>query len=356
MAYRYQPPPPYNPGPNPPDNSEKRDFVGLMTPKSVVQLAIWILMFGLGVGVAGLLLFIAYQSQINSLEGRIIDSQRELEKRLDKKLGDIDELESVPQASAPLSVSASSGRVRAEMIRNVGPSIVGIQGSDGGGQPTNGSGFVVNSTDGGSWVITNYSLVSGSRPDFNSVSVRMGGSSLIGQVYEVDPGSDLALITSNVPASRSLRFTRGELKEGDTVWAFGYARGKPYVAAVEGKLVDYSPARITIDVDPGVQFNGGPVIDSTGRVLGILSSAAIRSSGRAQASPVAGNSRSVIPISQVCNVVLRCPQASKAEASPGPSPRAAKPKPLPSPSPVPTEVPANAVPDVPLPPDSQPIP
>lgn len=322
-----------------------------------MQLALWILMFGLGVGLAGLLLFVAYQSQMNSLEGRIIDSQKELEKRLTEKLGDRGPSESVPEAAAPLSISASSDRAKAEMIRNIGPSIVGIQGSDGGGQPTNGTGFVVNSTDGGSWVITNYVLVSGSRPDLSSVSVKMGGSDLIGQVYEVDPGADLALITTNVPAPRSLRFSRGEVKEGDTVWAFGYQRGKPYVTALEARLVEFGPVRITIDVDPGVQFNGGPVIDATGRVLGILSSAAPRSAGKTPATPLTGGSRTVIPIGQVCTVVLRCPGAPKASSSPDASARtAASPRPLPRPSPVSPDVPTNAIPDVKLPPGAQPVP
>lgn len=359
MVNRYQPPP-YNPGPRIPLNTddEKRDFAGLMMPKTVVSLAIWIFMFGLGVAVAGLLLFIVYQGQVNALEGRIIDSQEELEKRLTEKF-EKGQVDSVPQATASLNVSGTSAeRLKSELVKNVSFSMLGIQGTSREGTPTTGTGFVVNSTDGGSWAITNFSLVSGSTPEANSVSVRLANSDLIGQVYETDPGADLALVTFNVPASRSLRFTSGELKEGDTVYAFGYSRNTPYAVALEAKLVDYGPNRITIDVDPGAQFNGGPVIDAAGRVVGIMSSKAPKpsgkASGKASASPVAG-SRSVTPIQQVCNVVLRCPGGAKAQASPSASgsPRS-RPKSTPSleavplpPAPAP---PTNAAPDIPLPP------
>lgn len=331
MANRY--PPPYQAPPTQPygaPESEDRDFLGIIMPKTVVSVAIWIFMFGLGAGVAGLLMFIVYQGQVNSLEGRIIESQEELEDALTDRLDQLEQRETVPAPAASLNVSgASSDRVRDELISNVAPAIVGIQGVDSGGRAINGSGFVVNSSsDQGAWVITNYALVAGAGPETSQVTVRLANSNLIAQVYEVDPGSDLALIVLNLPAPKSLRFTRGELEPGDTVWAFGYTSGRPYATAVEAKLVDFGPSRVTIDADPAVQFNGGPVVDSTGRVVGVLSSRASGSGGAAPANP-GSTTRSATPVKLACNVVLLCPGSPRPQVSPSPgsspSPSASEP-------------------------------
>ena len=325
--YRQQPPPPAPGGE--PFGGDRRDFLaGMMMPKTVVQLSIWVLMFGLGAGLAGLLLFVVYQSQVNAMEGRIIESQTELETKLDERLEKLEQGESAPQASATLNVSAASGsseRTRSELIRTVAPGIVGIQGTDSAGKATNGTGFIVNTTDGGSWVLTNYQLVSGSRPDSNVVQVRLGPALIAAEVFEVDPGSDLALVTLNVSGKKTLRFTRGELKEGDTVWVFSTARGNPYATAREAHLVDYGPTRVVIDIDPGPQFNGGPVIDAQGRVVGVLTSKAPittgKSAGPSDPAGPATASRGATPIKNACNLVLKCPgTGSSAEPSATPTP------------------------------------
>jgi trypsin-like peptidase len=355
MANRYPPPyrDPYRqqpPAPAPdPFGGDRKDFLaGMMMPKTVVQLSIWVLMFGLGAGLAGLLLFVVYQSQVNAMEGRIIESQTELENKLDERLDELEQRETTPQASATLNVSAasnSSEKTRSELIRSVAPGIVGIEGTDSTGKATNGTGFIVNTTDQESWVLTNYQLVSGSRPDSSAVNVRLGSSHIAAQVFEVDPGSDLALVVMNVAGKKSLRFTRGELKEGDTVWAFSTAKGNPYATALEAHLVAYGPTRVVIDIDPAAQFNGGPVIDAQGRVVGVLSSKAPKTPDKNAATTIAPPSpvpasRGATPIKNACNLVLQCPGTRpKAEPSATPAPQGAQSSPKP-----PAAQPADATP------------
>lgn len=334
MANRYPPPyrDPYRPQAPPPApepfGGDRKDFLaGMMMPKTVVQLSIWVLMFGLGAGLAGLLLFIVYQSQVNAMEGRLIESQTEVENKLDERLDELEKGGSQPQASATLNVSAAadaSEKTRSELIRNVAPGIVGIQGTDSAGKATNGTGFIVNTTAEGSWVLTNYQLVAGSREDSNAVIVKLGPSEIAAEVFEVDPGADLALVVLNVSGKKSLRFTRGELKEGDPVWLFRTAGGNPYATAVEAHLVDYGASRVVVDVDPAAQFNGGPVIDAQGRVVGVLSSkapkTAEKNSGTTIPAAPATATRGATPIKYACNLVLQCPGTRpKAEPSASPS-------------------------------------
>jgi hypothetical protein len=325
---------------------------GVMMPKTVVSLAIWVFMFGLGAGLAGLLLFILYQTQINNLEGRIIDSQEELEDKLNNRIEELEKRPAAPQPDATLNVAAEAAeRARNELVRSVAPAIVGIRGLDASGNGTNGTGFIVNTTGEGSWVVTNYQLVAGSRPE-TGVNVKIGPSEVYAELYEVDAGADLALVIVNVSGRKALRFTRGDLKPGDTVWVIGTARGSPYAKAVEARLVDYSPARVVVDVDPGAEYNGGPVIDASGRVVGVLSGrpprpAVLRTDPAASPSPVPV-SREATPIRSACNVILRCPgsrpspAATPTAASGSPAPRS--PRPSPSPEPPPSPAPSLADP------------
>jgi hypothetical protein len=332
-----------------------------MMPKTVVSLAIWVFMFGLGAGLAGLLLFILYQTQINNLEGRIIDSQEELEEKLNKRIEELEKRPAAPEASATLNVAAENAeRVRNEVLRNAAPAIVGIRAKDPSGAVTNGTGFVVNTTGEGSWVVTSYQLVAGAQPQ-TGVTVKIGPSEVIGEVYEVDSGSDLALVIVNVSGKRALRFTRGDLKPGDTVWVIGTARGSPYAKIVEARLVDYSPARVVVDVDPIAEYNGGPVIDSSGRVVGVLSGrpprATVARGGPAASPSPVPVSREATPIRSACNVILRCPgsrpspSATPTAASRSPAPASPQPAPAQSPEPQPSPPPQLADPSNPFFPD-----
>ncbi|HEX2149487.1 MAG TPA: serine protease, partial [Actinomycetota bacterium] len=205
----------------------------LLTPRTVVQLAVWILMFGLGAGVSGLILFAIYQGQVNNLRTELLESQEELQKTLVERIGNAPAPEETPNQTVS---GATPPDLMKQLVETASPAIVGISGKDSAGQPVSGTGFVVNSTEDGTWVVTNNALVAGVQ-GFTDLSVRHRNSELVGEVYETDPGRDLALVIYRVPAERSLRFSRtSEPKEGDQVWAVGSTRGNPFATGIAAKL------------------------------------------------------------------------------------------------------------------------
>lgn len=316
------------------------NFGSLLTPKTVVQLSVWLVMFGLGAGLSGLILFVIYQGQINDLRGELLDSQEELRKSLEERIQEAP----ATQESPSLNVSGQpvdEADPMKQLVDNAAPAIVGITGRDSSKAAVSGTGFVVNNTDNGAWVVTSYGLVAGI-DEFGQASVRYDNSDLIGEVYEVDPARDLALVIFPLGTDRSLRFSRAkELKEGDQVWAVGHSRTKPNAVGIAAKLTSVSPTLLGLDVNIPEGYAGGPLLDEDGRVLGILTS---RGGTVSTATPGAQGSGTATTIEQVCLRILRCPSRVRGTgASPSPSPSASRapgsspaaPAPAPEPPPPP---------------------
>ncbi|MEX0789783.1 MAG: serine protease [Actinomycetota bacterium] len=319
----YQPPG-KSPPPDPYGPVDKNGMADLLTPKTVVQLAVWILMFGLGAGLSGLVLFAIYQGQVNNLRSELLESQEQLQETLEERIGSAPD----PQESPNLNVSgATPPDPTKQLVQTSAPAIVGVTGKDSSGQTVSGTGFVVNSTDDGTWVLTNNSLVAGVK-GFNDLSIRHRNSNLVGEVYETDPGRDLALVIYRVSAERSLRFSRVEApKEGDQVWALGNTKAAPYAAGIAAKLTSVTSGAIGIDTEVPDSYLGGPIVDADGRVVGVLSKSAL--SGDAKAS--------AIPINLACSRVLRCPGSGGSRASASPTP-GQEPAASPTPDAPPTDV------------------
>jgi S1-C subfamily serine protease len=239
-----------------------------------------------------------------------------------------------------------------QLVQTAAPAIVGINGIDSSGAKVSGTGFVVNSTDDGTWVLTNHSLVAGVK-EFSDLSVRHRNSDLVGEVYESDPGRDLALVIYRVPAERSLRFARlVDPKEGDQVWAVGYVRGNPFATGIAGKLTSVSSSSLGLDIDVPDSYLGGPLLDADGRVVGVLTKSG---SGSSTAAPAAGASKGkATPIELACSRVIRCPSTARDKPKASPSP-GARPSASPTPADVTTETPPEVGPgDVIQPPVSNP--
>jgi S1-C subfamily serine protease len=314
-----QPPPYRGEGQRRPDlftEKGREEIIGLMMPRTVVSLAIWILMFALGAGLSGLLFFAIYQGQLNGVEERLIKSQQELSKKVEDRLresgGGAGGSSEFKSSSLRPSPEDESRAVLQELLGIVGPSLAVIEGIDAAGAPTTGSGFVINTTGDESWVLTNHHLVAGAIGDFKTVRVRLAGTQLPSEVYSADPSRDLALVIFRGGGARALRFATDPAKPGDPVWAAGTAKGTPG-SALSGVFKDVTALSLVTDVVAPAHFSGGPLVNRDGRVLGVLSIKA----------PVYGADPSAnvaVPIELACVEVVRCP-GKAASPSPTPSPR-----------------------------------
>lgn len=294
--------------PKPPPDPFQEGFNWIM-PKTVVSLAIWILMFGLGAGLSGLILFAFYQSEINNLRSELIESQQELRNTLEGRIEQVENAPgSGPEASLRVSeVESDPEEALERLTESVAPAIAGVRGQNVGFVGTSGTGFVVHSPGGSAWVVTNYSLVAGADREFPNTSVRVQHIELNSEVYEVDPGNGLALIIYQDGVSRSLRFAASPPAEDETLWAIGSSRSKPYATLTPARILSVEP-NLIVEAEVSEGFVGGPVVDERGRVHGVIPT--LTSAG---SSP--GTLRfTVTPIDRVCQRILRCPGTSAGEA------------------------------------------
>ena len=132
-----------------------------------------------------------------------------------------------------------------------------------------GTGFAVGE---GSSVITNFHVIDGCK----SVHIANVGDGLI---KTVDPDNDIAIIQSTRPISRPLRFRTGDpLKPGEDIIVIGFPlRGllssaptvtTGIVSSLAGLHDDRTRFQISAPVQPG--NSGGPVLDKSGNVVGMV--------------------------------------------------------------------------------------
>ena len=136
-----------------------------------------------------------------------------------------------------------------------------------------GTGFALTSTG---YIVTNYHVVQGA----DSVYIQNNkGESFKTQTVYVDPSYDIAVLYINDPAFENLgnlpyTFKKSLADLGEDVFTIGYPRdevvlGKGYLSARTGFGGDSIQYQVSIPVNPG--NSGGPLFDSKGNVIGVIS-------------------------------------------------------------------------------------
>ncbi|AIM35760.1 S1C family serine protease [Sphingobacterium sp. SG20118] len=135
------------------------------------------------------------------------------------------------------------------------------------------TGFMVSNNG---YVVTNYHVVSGA----DSIYLQNNkGESYKAQVIHSDPANDLAILLiedTNFKIGKTLPYTfkTGASDLGEDIYTIGFPRdeavyGQGYLSSATGYAGDTIAYQISIPVNPG--NSGGPVMDTKGNVIGIIS-------------------------------------------------------------------------------------
>ncbi|HEX9713532.1 MAG TPA: S1C family serine protease [Actinomycetota bacterium] len=235
--------------------------------------------------------FLFLWQRADELDGDLGVAQRRIE-QLSSDLGDAAEAQ-----------GALAGRIQ-ELERKVGeqvdfvalaravrPSVFTIEAAD-----SLGSGFVVENTGGVSVLVTNFHVIAGVGRGGSVRVLQEGRPAARGVVTATDEENDLAIVEVN-RSYPALRASTRPPQPGDPVAVVGSPLGLAgtvtdgIVSGFRSGLLQFSAP-----VSPG--NSGGPVVDRTGRVIGIavLKIAAFGAEGLSFA----------VPIEQLCERLLSC--------------------------------------------------
>ncbi len=289
-----------------------------LVPKTVLGISAIILAFAVGSAFSGVVLYAYYQNRLDEDAKFNKDFAAQFGEQFDnaKKTIEADTTNarsSIQTELEPLRRLAASGETLTNLQKIVGPSTFFVQTQDEAGAASVGSAFVVTSDSKQSYLLASYTTVKAStRAPGPGITVRQSGAQLKATLWTWDESKDLALLIIDKPSVPKLAFAPSSppLKLGERVFAIN-GLGGTGPAITQGFVSDISAAGIMHDAAVGQGFQGGPLINSDGKVLAVAS--------RTYA-PLGYQSDGVsfaIPSRTACEKVLKCPNGDPGGATPG---------------------------------------
>jgi S1-C subfamily serine protease len=286
-----------------------------LVPKTVLGISMLILATAVGSAFSGTILYAYYDYRLSANEDRIQSFTGNFDQRFQTAMDTIDaEKESakneVKAELEPLKKVAAEGGTLEALVKKVQPSVWFVSTLDEAGQPSVGSAFVVASDNDQTLMLASFNTVrAATRTPGPPIKIRKGDQELPATLWTWQEDKDLALLIVKKGGLPKLEFAGKEpvVKTGERVFAasgLGAAGG----AVSQGFVADVSSAGIQHDAAVGPAFQGGPLLDSEGKVLAV--------SSRAYA-PLGFSTDAVffgVPIRTACEKVLKCPDGGNPAA------------------------------------------
>lgn len=265
-----------------------------------------------GSGLSGVVLYSYYEYRLDQNEDRVGSFVNGFDERFRTASETIDAETQNAQADIqkelePLRQFQAEGGTVAQLVERINNSVWFVETLDEAGAPSVGSAFVVESNDTEAVAVTSYSVVKAATanpgPDVN-VSKR--GEKMKVRVDNWVEDKDLAVITipkGNLPKIDWVPSDQQPRLGERTFVASGL--GASGASVSQGFINDVSEGAIQHDAPVGVQFRGGPLLNSNGQVTGVASMAFAPFGFQSQ-----GGVTFADPIRVTCDKLLRCPAGS----------------------------------------------
>lgn len=280
-----------------------------MLPKTALGLAGLIFCMSIAAAFTGAVLYAFYEYRLGETEERVdafeLRYAEQVEESLDRIADERDEAVAQVQSQLDeLQRFAASGETLASVLEGAQPSVWFVSTRDEAGQPSVGSAFVVFADSEQSFLLTSYHTVRANTAEpAPGITARKGDEELGATLLAWDPPNDLALLALDRPGLPALTWapTDSPLRLGDRVFAIS-GLGAAGGAISQGFVADTSANGIQHDAPIGAAFQGGPLLNSAGEVVGVASRAY---------SPLGFQPEAVffgVPVRNACAEVVRCPE------------------------------------------------
>ena len=291
------------------DPARRQSWLRSRVPTTALGLATLLFFMSIASAFTGAILYAYYEYRLGQTDDRIDAFEAGFGEALDAAVGRIGEerdaaVGQIQTALDDLERFSASGETLSSLLEQAQASVWFVQTLDEAGQPSVGSAFVVFADSEQSFLLTSYTTVRAAtaRPG-PDVTLRKGEETLEASLSSWDPANDLALLTVGRPNLPALEWapTDPPTQVGDRVFvvsglgAAGGSISQGFVAGVSAEGVQH-------DAPVGAAFQGGPLLNSNGDVLGVAS--------RAYA-PLGFSPEAVffgVPIRSSCAQVITCPE------------------------------------------------
>ena len=292
------------------------DWRGRLLPRSILGITALLVAASVGAAFSGAVFYAFYQYRLDTNKTAVDKYVTGFDQRLNTAVKIIDKerddaRNSVKQELEPLRQLAASGQTIADLRKKVEPSVWFVATLADDGSPSVGSAFVVFADADTSFLLTSFTTVRAStKKPGPGIELRKGNDRLPADLVTWEEGRDLALVSvkrGNLP--RLGWSTSTPLAQpGDRVFAVS-GLGAQGASIAQGLVTDVSAAGIAHDAPVGVQFQGGPLLNPNGEVVG-LSSRSFSPLGFAPDTVWFAP-----PIRTACDKVLRCPSSGGANGA-----------------------------------------
>jgi len=279
-----------------------------LIPKTVLGISMLVLAAALGSALSGAVLYAYYDYRLNQNEERVDKFVSGFDERF-KRATDVIAYDAatarnqIREELKPLEKIAAPGGTLAQLTRKVSPSLWFVNTLNEEGAPSVGTAFVVASDTENAMLITSFSTVkAATRAPGPDVMVRQGDENMKATLWTWQEDKDLALLVIPKAHAPRLPWAPGspQTKVGERVFALsGYAGSG--AAITQGQVADLSGPAVQHDAPVGVQFQGGPLVNSNGEVLAVASRSYFPGGFTTDQVTFA------VPIRLSCERVLKCP-------------------------------------------------
>ncbi|MGI9599078.1 MAG: S1 family peptidase [Acidimicrobiales bacterium] len=281
-------------------------------PRTVIGIAFMLTAAGIGAAFSGAAFYAYYDDRLAENERTVARFVEGFDQQFTDASGALDDMRTdavstIRSELAPLETYVDDARGVINLPAVAGPSVWLVETRDEQGRLSNGSAFAIVGHQGGTALVTSYSVVvaSASSPG-PGIDLLKGSERIPAQLWAWDAQRDLALLV--VDRQIPILDMAGENAQiqsvGGPVFAISGFGGQGATAS-PGVLLDHSQIGLQHTAPVGTLFAGGPLVDGQGRVVGMASTAY---------SPMGidpGDVRQAPDVQGICTKVLRCSEVEE---------------------------------------------
>ncbi|NNF54055.1 MAG: trypsin-like peptidase domain-containing protein [Acidimicrobiales bacterium] len=247
-------------------------------PRTAIGISFMLLSMGVGAAFTGAGFYAYYDNRLAANEAEIarfvegFDAQFvDASESLNQLRGD--SLDQIRRELQPLGEYVSEQNGVVNLPAQVGHSVYQLRTTDHNGRVVAGSAAAVADHRGGTALVTSYSLVkAGTISPGPGIELVKGDEVILATLWSWDAERDLALVVTEVSLPRLTFATNSEQVElvGARVFAMSGTGGQGATAS-PGTVLDRSAVGLQHTAVVGTMFNGGPLVNSEGELVGVAS-------------------------------------------------------------------------------------